>query len=137
MIHHVSIRTRDLARAECFYRSLGFLPEVRTTNSRQQPLCWLLGRHGRIELTEVASDRAPCDAAADSLHVGYDHLALAVEDLDALLQSLEAAGAQLVLAATPRLLSGRSYRVAFIRDPEGLLIELIEDCGAAVEAPLP
>lgn len=126
-MHHVSIRTRDLAAAEAFYRTLGFVAEARFTVGGQRPACWLTGAHGRLELIQVASDRALCDGVTYPDHVGYDHLALLVDGLDDLLPTLAAAGARALGAVASRMMNGRSYRVIFIRDPEGLLLELIEE----------
>jgi catechol 2,3-dioxygenase-like lactoylglutathione lyase family enzyme len=126
-MHHVSIRTRDLAAAQAFYRILGFVLESSYTASGQRPACWLTSAHGRLELTQIASDRASSDSLTDPGHVGYDHLALVIDHLDDMLTTLRAAGAREIGAVVSRVMNGRTYRVGFIRDPEDLLLELIEE----------
>ena len=126
-MHHISIRTRDLARAASFYGSFGFLPEARFTSSNQQPGAWLMGPHGRIELIQVATDHCPPDSMADADYAGYDHIALAIDVLDDVLATLRAAGAPVPIEAVPRVMNGRAYRIAMVRDPDGLLVELVEE----------
>lgn len=124
MIHHVSIRTRDLTVVENFYGVLGFVPEVRFMMG-PQPAVWLTGPHGRIELIET-TDLPVEPAQLESTRLGYYHLALQVTQLDELLEQLRESGARDVQTPAVRSLSGQHYRVVFLRDPEGVLVELIE-----------
>jgi glyoxylase I family protein len=129
VIHHVSIRTRDLARVEEFYRVLGFQPEIRFSTG-PRAAAWLVGPHGRIELIDIADPAMDAamdtDVSGEPERLGYNHLALEVADLDELLERLRGAQAGEVEAPSARQLAGRTYRVAFVRDPEGVLLELIE-----------
>jgi lactoylglutathione lyase len=54
-----------------------------------------------------------------------DHLAFEVADLDRALQHLAAAGGR--IARAPYTLQGGSRRIAFVTDPNGIWIELLEN----------
>ncbi len=83
--------------------------------------------HGRLELTKFHTpstdggyQRAPANAS------GIRHVAFAVEDIDAVLARLRARGAELVGEL------GRyqdSYRLCYVRGPEGIIVELAEQIG--------
>ncbi len=53
-----------------------------------------------------------------------DHLAFEVEDLDKVIRKMKEEGVE--VAKEPYTLKGGSRRLAFIRDPNGVWIELIE-----------
>lgn len=57
---------------------------------------------------------------------GIRHLAFVVEDVDALVAGLRARGTELV----GELVSyGNSYRLCYVRGPEGIIVELAEPIG--------
>lgn len=53
-----------------------------------------------------------------------DHLAFEVEDLDAVIEKMKKEGVE--VAREPYKLKGGVRRIAFIKDPNGIWIELIE-----------
>lgn len=83
--------------------------------------------HGGLELTKFdappidgANQRAPANAA------GIRHVAFAVDDIDDVLARLRARGAELVGEL------GRykdSYRLCYVRGPQGVIVELAEPIG--------
>jgi catechol 2,3-dioxygenase-like lactoylglutathione lyase family enzyme len=82
--------------------------------------------HGRLELSRflepaVVADhrRAPVNA------LGYLRVMFAVDDLDDTLARLSSHGAELVSSEVVRY--GDSYRLCYIRGPEGLLIGLAQE----------
>ena len=84
--------------------------------------------HGRLELSRflrpavIADHRnAPVNA------LGYLRVMFAVEDIDATLARLRGRGAQLVGEVVQY---EESYRLCYIRGPEGLLIGLAEELGS-------
>jgi len=129
--HHISLSVADLDAQETWYRdALGLtrtderldLPEagVRTAVLSD-------GAGLRVELTERAGStplpyRDPYAATAMQT---FTHLALQVPDLDAAFRRLTAEHAAPAVAEPgPGATSGMRY--AYINDPEGNLIELIE-----------
>jgi catechol 2,3-dioxygenase-like lactoylglutathione lyase family enzyme len=83
--------------------------------------------HGRLELTkfhtpstEVGNRHAPANTP------GIRHVAFSVKDIDAVVAGLRARGAELVGEL------GRyedSYRLCYLRGPEGIIVELAERIG--------
>jgi catechol 2,3-dioxygenase-like lactoylglutathione lyase family enzyme len=83
--------------------------------------------HGRIELAKFhspSSDGGHQHAPANAL--GIRHVTFAVDDIDAVLARLRARGAQLV-GELERYQD--SYRLCYVRGPEGIIVELAEPLG--------
>jgi catechol 2,3-dioxygenase-like lactoylglutathione lyase family enzyme len=80
--------------------------------------------HGRVELAKFHSPStqgANPDALANA--PGFRHLAFLVEDIDAVVAGLRARGTELV----GELVRYKdSYRLCYVRGPEGIIVELAE-----------
>lgn len=119
---HVAIKVTDLDRSLDFYiNKLGF-PEMLRLH-KDDGSTWLV--YLRItdeQYLEVfpgaENDRAPGWDAN-----GMNHMCLAVEDIDAVVRRIEAAGISLLL---PLKLAVDGNRQAWIEDPDGNRIELME-----------
>lgn len=74
---------------------------------------------GCLELVEVWNRTEPYTHGS-----GYGHISIGVPDIDATAARLEAAGVEFTLKPTALLEGGP--KVAFIRDPDGYAIELIQ-----------
>ena len=119
---HVAIKVTDLDRSLDFYiNKLGF-PEMLRLN-KDDGSTWLV--YLRItddQYLEVfpgaENDRAPGWDAN-----GMNHMCLAVEDIDAVVKRIEAAGISLLL---PLKLAVDGNRQAWLEDPDGNRIELME-----------
>ncbi|GAB4216918.1 MAG: VOC family protein [Synechococcales cyanobacterium] len=127
LLHHVSIKTADIFRAIAFYERLGFHIEKRFTAGITLA-CWLLGSQGRIELMQVPTPNLTHrpDPFGDPDYVGYYHLSLLVDNLEATLAALADIPVEVLLPPTRQTIEDLNYRVAFIRDPDGLPIELMQ-----------
>ena len=83
--------------------------------------------NGRIELAKFHS---PSNRGENTLEPanapGIRHVTFAVEDLDAVVAALQARGAELV-GEVERYED--SYRLCYIRGPEGIIVELAERIG--------
>jgi catechol 2,3-dioxygenase-like lactoylglutathione lyase family enzyme len=82
--------------------------------------------HGRLELTKFHTPANEGDRNAPANTPGIRHIALAVEDIDAVVAGLRARGAELV-GELERYED--SYRLCYVRGPEGIIIELAERIG--------
>jgi catechol 2,3-dioxygenase-like lactoylglutathione lyase family enzyme len=83
--------------------------------------------NGRLELTKFHSPSTQGDnRPAPANTPGIRHVALAVEDIDAVVAGLRARGAELV-GELERYKD--SYRLCYVRGPEGIIIELAEEIG--------
>jgi catechol 2,3-dioxygenase-like lactoylglutathione lyase family enzyme len=122
--HHFSIRCANIFRSIAFYEQLGFEVEVRFSAGIALA-CWLQGSGGRLELLQVPDPQEPPDSFGDPHYVGYYHVALQVDNLEKMLASLT--GTTLLLPPKEQWIGAKAYRIAFIADPDGLPIELIEE----------
>jgi catechol 2,3-dioxygenase-like lactoylglutathione lyase family enzyme len=83
--------------------------------------------HGRLELVKFHAPSGPGgDRHAPANTPGIRHLAFAVDDIDAVVASLRARGAELV-GEVERYED--SYRLCYVRGPEGIIVELAEQIG--------
>lgn len=114
-IHHVSLLVQDTRRALDFYCGLLGLDLVDRPEMRF-PGAWLA--LGTLQLHLLALPH-PADGIDRPEHVGRDqHLALKIDDLDALKQKLDQAGIAYTLSR-----SGR--RALFCRDPDDNGLEFV------------
>jgi catechol 2,3-dioxygenase-like lactoylglutathione lyase family enzyme len=138
---HVGIVVDDLAAAIEFFVELGLEPRgdgtvegrwvdrIIALDGVQAELA-MLGTpdgHGRLELVKFHSPPMDDgDPTASANAAGIRHLAFAVEDIDALLARLRARGVE-PIGELVRYKD--SYRLCYVRGPEGILIELAEELG--------
>jgi catechol 2,3-dioxygenase-like lactoylglutathione lyase family enzyme len=83
--------------------------------------------HGRLELTKFhtpSTQGGNRNAPANT--PGIRHIAFAVEDIDAVVAGLRARGAELI-GELERY--ENSYRLCYVRGPEGIIVELAERIG--------
>lgn len=119
---HTCIRVRDPEASVRFYEGLGFERRGRLNfETAYNIYMGLPGDGDRLELTVNRGREEPYD-----LGEGYNHIALTVEDLDALLADLARAGVEPEKA--PYAPGGREEigRICFVADPDGYRIELID-----------
>jgi catechol 2,3-dioxygenase-like lactoylglutathione lyase family enzyme len=118
--HHIAIYTRDLPRLEAFYtRTLGFLVARRW---HEAGIVFVDVGGLWIELTrQDAPDDGSRPRALDE-GVGINHLAFQVDDVDRSFQALVDKGVRALAAPADY----QNVRVAFLEDPDGNVLELIE-----------
>ena len=129
-LDHVGLSVAELEAAEGFYgRAFGFTRQL-VFELSPHPIRGLMLAHpsgSRLELFEhsgsVAGVRAPGPIEAHATR-GYNHFALVAPDIDELFAAALAAGATAVIEPRPSPEPG--VRFAFLADPEGNLVELVE-----------
>jgi lactoylglutathione lyase len=117
---HTCYRIGDVDRSVEFYEALGF-EEVGRLPIRDEAINVFMGLPGdgpRLELTHNFG------VDAYDLGTGYNHIAVAVEDLDGTLARLSGKGIE--PEKPPYTASEGGSRLCFVRDPDGYRIELIE-----------
>ncbi|MGM0412071.1 MAG: VOC family protein [Pseudomonadota bacterium] len=120
-IHHVAVLVADLERSLVFYRDLLGLAEDPARPDLGYPGAWLTVGRRQIHLMVLPD---PDAGAERPEHGGRDrHIALAVDDLEALAQRLEA-------AAHPFTRSRSGRAALFCRDPDGNALEFTAPEGA-------
>ena len=117
-INHVSLLVADTRRALGFYHDTLGLTISTQRPELDFPGAWLdVSDNQQIHLLQLASDAGVPRAAE---HGGRDrHLAMDVDNLEAVTHALDEAGIDYTLSR-----SGR--RALFCRDPDGNAIELVE-----------
>ncbi|MFP5375510.1 MAG: VOC family protein [Acidimicrobiia bacterium] len=141
-VHHVGVTVADLDRAVRFWEAL---PGVASRDRRvlQGPqLATMVGYAGvRIECAwldlpggvalELLRYLDRDDAAYDpgTAHPGNVHVCLRVDDMDAAHAHAVACGARPVSARPVDVAAGprAGARLAYLRDPDGVTIELVQD----------
>jgi catechol 2,3-dioxygenase-like lactoylglutathione lyase family enzyme len=142
-VRHVGIVVSDLSRALSFYvGALGMElgsggeesgPELERILGIAGVRIWtqkLLSkkRDTRIELIEFLHPERISSPPKQIGSSGITHIAITVNDIDGLYRAMCAAGIEFV--APPELAASGVAKVAFCRDVDGNLLELIEDCPA-------
>lgn len=128
---HVGISVADLSKAAGWYcTALGLTREFEfdVPHVGLRGVMLLSPGGYRVELLERAGsarhDQAPGSPDEAALRRGYGHMCLDVPDVDTAHAALLAAGA--ADRMTPRASPEPGVRMAFVADPEGNLIELID-----------
>ncbi|MFN2432938.1 MAG: VOC family protein [Gemmatimonadota bacterium] len=119
---HTMLRVKDLERSVRFYRdALGMREERRVVLSKADATLVFLGDgtgEHRIELTYNH------DGRDYELGTQFGHFAFAVEDMDRERARLEDLG--IAFTRGPYTVTEGGSRIAFVRDPDGVEIELVE-----------
>jgi lactoylglutathione lyase len=128
-LDHIGLSVSDVDAAASFYESaFGFAAEFPfELPGAIRGLMMRASEGHRIELFQAA-DAQPGITAATPLEAlgtrGYGHFALAAGDIDPVYERALAAGARGVVSPSPSPEPG--VRFAFLADPEGNLVELVE-----------
>lgn len=121
-IMHTCLNVMDLNKSIAFYRDrlglkLARKLEVKENNAE---IAFLEDPDGSaIELTHWRDKKQLVEGD------NFDHVALGVKDMKATIESLRALGT--VIAMEPFRLKGGAHQIAFIKDPDGNWLELIEE----------
>ena len=118
---HTCVRVRDVDASVRFYRALGFEERGRLNFESAYNVYMGLPDDGdRLELTVNVGRDEPYD-----LGDGYNHVAVAVEDIDATLADLAELGVE--PEKPPYHPGGRDDLplIAFVADPDGYRVEII------------
>ncbi|MBO7761757.1 MAG: VOC family protein [Clostridia bacterium] len=120
--HHIALLSSCKEASLAFYRTLGFtLVKEIIRPARGDEVCFLSGGGMTLELF-VSGGKPP--RPSDPEAYGVRHLAFICRDLDALRASLLASGH---LPEPMRRDSQSGARMFFVKDPDGLPIELREE----------
>jgi catechol 2,3-dioxygenase-like lactoylglutathione lyase family enzyme len=140
-MEHVGIVVNDLPAAIEFFVQLGLEPggkgqvegswveRIIALDQVKVELAMLRtpDGHGEIELVKFHSPPTPTgDPNAPANAPGLRHLAFLVDDIDAVVAGLRARGTELV---GELVRYENSYRLCYVRGPEGIIVELAEKIG--------
>jgi lactoylglutathione lyase len=122
---HTCYRIGEIDRSVAFYEKLGF-QEVWRMPIGDEAINVFMSLPGEDPVLELTYNHG---VDSYDLGTGYNHIALAVEDLDGTLGGLQEQGID--PEKPPYRPGGRTEgpRICFVRDPDGYRIELIERSG--------
>jgi len=114
---HVCLKVADADRAAAWYRDqLGFEDAWSFETDDQRNVYVADGNGFELQLSEDDAVPDPQPGTA------WDHLAVEVEDVDAALERIDDHG----VVQAPTAVPAAGARVAFIADPDGHVVELVE-----------
>jgi catechol 2,3-dioxygenase-like lactoylglutathione lyase family enzyme len=136
---HVTIVVRDVAAATRFFGLLGFkeTKSVVISGKTMEDYMGIAGieadhvtlalehvtPHTEVQLLHYRNPAALADPSIDKLNkLGFNHICFAVDDLDAEIAKLEAAGVKL----RNKFMRFHSRKLVFLRGPEDITVELAE-----------
>jgi lactoylglutathione lyase len=125
---HTMLRVGDLQRAIDFYTRVLGMKLLRTTERPEQK--YSLAFVGYGSNPEQAEIELTYNHGVDHYELGtaYGHIALGVEDAYATCEKIRAAGGKITREPGP--VQGGSTVIAFVTDPDGYKIELIQRADA-------
>jgi lactoylglutathione lyase len=123
-ILHTMLRVGDLDRSLAFYTEVLGMTLLRRKDYPEGRFTLAFVGYGPEESTAVLELTHNWDTAAYELGSGYGHIALAVPDAAAACAEIRKRGGKVVREAGP-MKHGTSI-IAFVEDPDGYRIELIQ-----------
>ncbi len=123
-ILHTMLRVGDMQRSIDFYTKVMGMHVLRTTDRPEQK--YSLAFVGYGPESEQAVLELTHNHGVDKYDLGdaYGHIAIAVEDAYAACEKIKAAGGNVTREAGP--VKGGTTVIAFVTDPDGYKIELIQ-----------
>lgn len=125
-IRYVELGARDLDRTGVFYRDLlGFeqVPAPADRGVPQAPSAWFSCGRTLLRVVDVGGSGTLGGWVDDDLQCGLRHVGFEVGDVDAWVSRLERAGTEVLVPPFDAL---GGVRAAFLRDPDGARLELVQ-----------
>jgi lactoylglutathione lyase len=127
MFGHTSIRTSNMDRSIDFYTKLMGLKllsrhEIKQTNAEIAFLQDPEGKGAKLELTYYRNQKKFIQADYEDRL--FDHIAFEIGDMDKTISKLRSE--KVTITDEPYRLGSAGPLIAFVEDPDGTLIELIE-----------
>lgn len=124
---HVHLRSPDPGATASFFETMFGAELTRdiyppgTLYPGQERIVMRLG--GQIVLIAPTHPNDPTQAAPEFPYYGLEHIGLTVDDVDAACAELRAKGADIAIGPLTR---SAGLRLAFVRGPEGIMVELVQ-----------
>ena len=123
-ILHTMIRVGDLQRAVDFYTQVVGMQLLRTTDRPEQKYALAFVGYGDESQGAVLELTYNYGVSSYDLGAGYGHIAIEVPDAAAACERIRTSGGTVTREAGP--VKGGTTVIAFVQDPDGYKIELIE-----------
>lgn len=119
---HTMIRVKDIEKSLKFYTELFELNMVREMRLEDCTLYFLSDKEGYTQIELTYNDETP-DGGYE-VGTGFGHFAFEVNSMDEFTKKLHTMGYEYLYK--PFRLSGHGTHIAFVKDPDGYEIELVE-----------
>ena len=119
---HTMIRVKDIEKSLDFYTKL---LDMKLDHKKRLEDCWLYFLSDAKETCQIEltyNDETPENGYENG--TGFGHFAFLVEDLDKFTEKLNAMGYEYLYE--PFDLTGKGSKIAFVKDPDGNEVELIQ-----------
>jgi lactoylglutathione lyase len=123
-ILHTMLRVGDMQRSIDFYTRLMGMKVLRTTDRPEQKYSLAFVGYGDESAGAVIELTYNYGVDRYELGSGYGHIAIEVDDAAAVCERIRAGGGLVTREAGP--VKGGTTVIAFVQDPDGYKIELIE-----------
>ncbi len=119
---HTMIRVKDIEASMKFYTEV---LNMKFDHKKRLDDCWLYfltDEENTCQIELTVNDETPANGY--EIGSGFGHFAFSVESLDKFTEKINQLGYEYLYA--PFDLNGKGSKIAFIKDPDGYEIELIE-----------
>lgn len=123
-ILHTMLRVGDMARSVDFYTRVLGMKVLRTLDQPAENYSLTFLGYAEESESAVLELTFNYGVSTYELGEGYGHLAIGVSDCEAACEVIRARGGEITLS--PRPLAGSDEIIAFVRDPDGYAIELLQ-----------
>ncbi len=126
-INHLAVVVEDIDEALKFWRDALGLPleEVRDVEAEEVQVAFLALGEAHIELVKPTTEDSGIAKYLAKRGAGVHHLCIEVDDIEATMGQLDAAGVELI-NETPRERDGTRYAFVHPKSTGGVLVELYE-----------
>ncbi|MAD16071.1 MAG: lactoylglutathione lyase [Alteromonadaceae bacterium] len=121
---HTMLRVGNLDRSITFYTELLGMKLLRSSENKDYRYTLAFIGYGDEDSNTVLELTHNWDEDSYDIGTAYGHIALGVDDVYQVCEQLKAKGADVYRDAGP--VKGGSTVIAFVRDPDGYAIELIQ-----------
>lgn len=124
-ILHTMVRVGDLDRSIEFYTKVLGMQLLRKNENTEYKYTLAFVGYGDESQGAVIELTYNWDTSEYDLGTGYGHIALGFDDIYATCDAIKAAGG--IVTREPGPVKGGSTQIAFVKDPDGYMIELIQN----------
>jgi len=122
---HTMIRVGDMQRSIDFYTEVMGMRLLRTSENKEHQYSLAFVGYGDESETTVIELTYNYGVSDYELGTAFGHIAIGVEDCYRACEDIKAAGGKIVRAAGP--VAGGKTVIAFVEDPDGYKIELVQN----------
>ena len=127
-IDHLGVAVKSLAQARKFYESLGLeIHGEESVETEKVKVAMVPVGESRIELLEATSEDSTIAKFIAKRGEGLHHVALHVDNLEAVVEKLKASGARLISDEIKIGAGGHLYVFVHPQSTGGVLLELVQE----------